>query len=186
MTGSRARTSDGFVVWFTGLSGAGKSTLAALLGEALERRGLSVEILDGDAFRRGATPELGYSRRDRERNVERLALRASELLQSRRAVIVAAISPFESARRKARDLIEEHGRFAEVHVDAPLTVCIERDPKGLYRRALAGELRQFTGISDPYELPAAPEVRVDTSRLDSARSAAYVLSCLATLGLLAM
>ena len=173
----------GFAVWLTGLPSAGKSTLATLLGQALRQRGLAVEILDGDQFR-ASGPPLGFTRDDRERNVERLAQAASELVQAGTAVLIAAIAPFESSRRRARAAIEAHGRFAEVHVDAPIEICIARDPKGLYRKALSGTLARFTGISDPYEPPANPDIRIDTARLDPPSALTQILSGLAALGLL--
>jgi adenylylsulfate kinase-like enzyme len=133
---------EGFVVWFTGLSGSGKSTLAGLLARALVARGLRVEILDGDE------------------DVRRMA-HAAKLLSRRGAVVVAAaVSPFRDARDEAR---REIGRFVEVYVDAPLTTCVQRDARGLYRKALAGELPHFPGISDPYEAPSSPELVVPTA-----------------------
>jgi adenylylsulfate kinase len=175
---------SGFAVWLTGLPSAGKSTLATLLSEALVERGVAVEVLDADVFRRSTAPELGFNRADRERNVDRLARRAAEMLQARKAVLIAAIAPFESSRSRARASIEQHGRFVEVHVDAPVELCIERDPKGHYRQALAGTLPQFTGISDPYETPTRPDIRVDTALLDPARATAQILAGLIALGLL--
>jgi adenylyl-sulfate kinase len=172
-----------FVAWFTGLPGAGKSTLATLVGQELACRGISTEILDGDRFRRETTPELGFSKCDRDGNVERLAEAASTLARAGASVLVAAIAPYEQTRRRARDLIETHARFVEVHVSASLDVCIRRDPKGHYRRALAGELPNFTGISDPYEPPARPELVVDTGAFPPDESAARVLSKLQELAL---
>ena len=172
-----------FVAWFTGLPGAGKSTLASLVRQELEQRGIATELLDGDRFRRETTPELGFSKRERDGNVERLAEAASTLARAGAAVLVAAIAPYEHARRRARGLIEPYARFVEVHVSAPLDVCISRDPKGHYRRALAGELANFTGISDPYEPPTNPELVVDTGAHTPGDSAARVLRKLQELAL---
>ena len=172
-----------FVAWFTGLPGAGKSTLATLVAARLEELGVSAEILDGDRFRKDTSPTLGYSKSDRARNVESLALAASELAQAGTPALVAAIAPYEHMRRRARSLVERHARFVEVYVDASIDVCIRRDPKGHYVRALAGELTHFTGISDPYEPPARPDLVVATEALDPDQSAALVLATLASLGL---
>lgn len=148
----------GFVVWLTGLPAAGKSTAARALGAALESRGTRVEILDGDVVRRALWPELGYSRADRDANIARFARLAALLARHGIAAIVAAISPYRAARQDARAAAGE--RFIEVFVDTPLEVCEARDPKGLYRRARAGEISMMTGIDDPYEPPARPEVRL--------------------------
>ncbi len=149
----------GFVVWFTGLSGAGKTTLAEALAGYLRGLGLPTEVLDGDVVRRHFSKGLGFSREDREENIRRVAYVAHLLARNGVAVLVALISPYLEARRYARELI---GDFVEVHVDCPLEVLVERDVKGLYARALSGELPNFTGVSDPYEPPENPEVRVRT------------------------
>lgn len=174
----------GFTVWFTGLSGAGKSTIARLVAEELERRGLLVERLDGDAVRRHLSSELGFSKEHRDLNVERIGWVASRLVRAGAVVIVAAISPYREARRRARALVEEQGAFVEVHVATSLEDCMSRDTKGLYARALAGEVPNFTGVSDPYEEPEAPEVRIDTAARPPEASVALVLDRLAQLGLL--
>ena len=139
----------GFTVWFTGLSGAGKSTISRLVAAELERRGLTVELLDGDAVRRHLSAGLGFTKEDRDTNIERIGWVASRLVRAGGTVVVAAISPYREARRNARALVEEHGAFVEVHVATPLEECMERDTKGLYARALAGEVTNFTGVSDP-------------------------------------
>lgn len=172
-----------FVVWFTGLPGSGKSTLANLVGLALEHSGLATKSLDGDRFRQDNSPLLGYTKADRARNVQRLAHAAAELVQSGTPVLVAAIAPYEQTRRQARGIVEAHAPFVEVFVDASIETCIRRDPKGHYQRALAGELEQFTGVSDPYEAPRGPELTVDTNSANPAESAALVLATLARLGL---
>ncbi len=173
-----------FTVWFTGLSGAGKSTISRLVVAELERRGLTVELLDGDAVRRHLSSELGFSKADRDTNVERIGWVASRIVRAGGTVVVAAISPYREARRAARALVEEHGTFVEVHVATALEECIERDTKGLYARALAGEVPNFTGVSDPYEEPEAPELRLETSGVEPGESAARVVEQLESLGLL--
>ena len=172
----------GFTLWFTGLSGAGKSTIAELVAPELERRGLSVERLDGDVVRTHLTKGLGFSKEDRDTNIERIGWVASRLTRAGAAVVVSAISPYEEARRAARALVEEHGAFVEVHVATPVEECERRDVKGLYERARAGELPEFTGVSDPYEEPASPELRLDTTLHEPEESARLVLATLDALG----
>jgi adenylylsulfate kinase len=150
----------GFVVWFTGLSGAGKSTLAEALAPRIREGGRPVEILDGDVVRTNLSRGLGFSREDRDANIARIAFVAHLLARNGVGVLVAAISPFRQARDAARRTI---GEFVEVHVAPPLEECVRRDVKGLYKKALAGEIPQFTGVSDPYEAPVEPEVLLDTS-----------------------
>ena len=174
----------GFTVWFTGLSGAGKSTISRLVTDELAARGLVVELLDGDAVRRHLSSELGFSKEDRDTNVERIGWVASRLVRAGGTVVVAAISPYREARAVARGLVEEHGAFVEVHVATSLEDCMGRDTKGLYARALAGEVPNFTGVSDPYEEPDAPELRLDTAGMEPSASAAVVLGRLEELGLL--
>jgi adenylyl-sulfate kinase len=174
----------GFTLWFTGLSGAGKTTIAELVGPELERRGLLVEWLDGDAARTHLTQGLGFSKEDRDTNIERLAWVASRLTRHGAAVIVSAISPYEATRRKARALVEEAGAFVEVHVATPVEECERRDVKGLYERARAGEIPEFTGVSDPYEEPANPELRIDTTEHQPEESARLVIAKREELGVL--
>lgn len=164
--GPARKQQRGFVVWFTGLSGSGKSTLATLLADELRGESLHVELLDGDEIRKHLSKDLGFSREDREENVRRIAYVAMLLARSGACAVVAAISPYESGRREARKSCEQ---FVEVYTECPLPVLVERDPKGLYRRALQGELRAFTGVDDPYEAPAAPDVhlRTDTQSPDA-------------------
>jgi adenylyl-sulfate kinase len=152
-------------VWFTGLSGAGKTTLAYRVGPLLEARGHLVEYLDGDSVRTHLSKGLGFSKPDRDTQVERLGWVASRLTRLGAVVLVAAISPYEEARAKARAMVEPFGRFVEVHVQASVDACARRDVKGLYARALKGELQGFTGVSDPYEAPRAPELSIDTETL---------------------
>ncbi|MBX6770199.1 MAG: adenylyl-sulfate kinase [Chloroflexi bacterium] len=164
---------QGVTVWLTGLSGAGKSTLAELLAKELRRRGERVEILDGDVVRQHLSQGLGFSRADRDTNIRRIAFVAHLLSRNGVVVIVAAISPYRSTRAEARALI---GRFVEVYVRCPLEELVRRDVKGLYARALRGEIANFTGVSDPYEEPEAPEVIVDTDRQSPAESVGRILA----------
>lgn len=168
----------GFTVWLTGLSGAGKTTVGDLVAAELERRGLLVDRLDGDVVRCHLSAGLGFSPADRDANVARIAWVASRLTRAGAAVVVSAISPYVAARRAGRELIEPHGRFVEVHVDASVEECASRDVKGLYERAFRGELDDFTGVTAPYEEPASPELRLDTEREDPAESAARVVGWL--------
>lgn len=150
---------SGFVVWLTGLSGAGKSTVAAKLGPALAERGHRVELLDGDEVRTNLCQGLGFSRADRDTNIARIGYVAAKLAKHGVAVLVAAISPYREARDQVRVSVD---RFVEVHVAAPVATCAQRDPKGLYAKALAGEIKHFTGVSDPYEPPLDPEIVLHT------------------------
>jgi adenylyl-sulfate kinase len=150
---------NGFVLWLTGLSGAGKSTVAAKLGPALAERGHRVELLDGDEVRTNLCQGLGFSREDRDTNIARIGYVASKLAKHGVAVLVAAISPYREARDRVRESVDN---FVEVHVAAPLSTCAERDPKGLYAKALAGEIKHFTGVSDPYEPPLDAEIVLHT------------------------
>jgi adenylyl-sulfate kinase len=153
----------GVTVFLTGLSGAGKSTIADALVADLRDDGRPVTVLDGDVVRTHLSSELDFSREHRDLNIRRIGWVAGEVVKHGGTVVVAAIAPYEAARREARQLVEEHGRFVLVHLSTPLEVCEERDVKGLYAKARAGELRGFTGVSDPYELPVDPELVIDTS-----------------------
>jgi adenylyl-sulfate kinase len=172
-----------FVVWLTGLSASGKSTLARLVADELEQRGLLVERLDGDIVREHLSKGLGFSKVDRDTNIERIGWVASRLGRVGAVVVVSAISPYEEARQKARRLIEEHAAFVEVHVATSLEECVSRDPKGLYAKAYSGEIAEFTGVSDPYEEPSNPELRLDTEGRKPAESLLLVLAKLEELGL---
>jgi len=152
-------TDRGFVLWLTGLSGAGKSTVAAKLAPALAERGHRVELLDGDEVRTNLGQGLGFSRADRDTNIARIGYVANKLASHGVVVLVAAISPYRQARDQVRAQVED---FVEVHVAAPVSTCAERDPKGLYAKALAGQLAHFTGVSDPYEAPLQPEITLHT------------------------
>ena len=150
----------GFTLWFTGLSGAGKSTLSCIIEEELRQRGLRVEVLDGDVVRTNLSKGLGFSKEDRDTNIRRIGFVCHLLSRNGVAAIAAAISPYRAVRDEVRQMI---GDFVEVYVRCPVDVCAQRDTKGLYAKAIAGEIPGFTGISDPYEEPLNPEVTVDSS-----------------------
>ena len=173
----------GFTLWFTGLSGSGKSTIAHLVGPELDRRGCVVEYLDGDTVRTHLSKGLGFSKEDRDTNIERIGWVASRLTRQGGAVIAAAISPYEETRRKARELVEEFGPFVCVHVKASVEECARRDVNGLYAKAFAGEIKGFTGVDDPYEEPTSPEIVVDTEETTPEEAAALVVARLEELGL---
>jgi adenylyl-sulfate kinase len=154
-------THEGFAIWLTGLSGAGKSTLAERLVERLREQGAKVELLDGDFVRTNLSQGLGFSREDRDTNINRIGFVAELLARHGVVVVVAAISPYRHAREQVKGKIP---KFVEVHVDCSIEVLTERDTKGLYKRALAGELANFTGISDPYEPPLHPSVVIHSDR----------------------
>ena len=174
---------SGYTIWFTGLSGAGKSTIANIVGAELEERGALVEYLDGDVVRTHLSKGLGFSKEDRDTNIERIGWVASRLTRHGAAVLVSAISPYEETRRKARAMIEEHGPFVEVFVEASVDACAERDVKGLYAKAFAGEIKEFTGVSDPYEAPRDPELVIPTESETPPESAQRVLARLEELNL---
>jgi len=175
---------NGFTLWFTGLSGAGKSTIAQLVGRRLEEAGREVDYLDGDVVRTHLSKGLGFSKEDRDTNIERIGWVASRLTRHGAAVLVSAISPYEETRRKARELVEEFGPFVEVYVEASVEECARRDVKGLYEKAFAGEIKEFTGVSDPYEAPSSPDVVLHTEDLTPEQSTQLVLDKLAEKGLL--
>ena len=149
----------GFTLWFTGLSGSGKTALAKALEPALRERGLKVERLDGDIVRQSLTRDLGFSKEDRDKNIERVTFVAKLLTRNGVAVLCSFISPYIARRNKTR---QEIGNFVECYVECPLDVLVERDVKGLYKKALAGEIKNFTGVSDPYEAPENPDVLIDS------------------------
>jgi len=165
-------------VWLTGLPGAGKSTIARQVESRLMVAGIRACVLDGDALRKGLCRDLGFSRFDRAENVRRVAQVARILVDAGVVVITALISPYRDDRRKARELFGPD-EFVEVFVRCPVEICERRDPKGLYRKARTGELPRFTGISDAYEGPEAPELVVDTGALDEDAAAGMVLAFLA-------
>jgi adenylyl-sulfate kinase len=165
----------GCCVWFTGLSGAGKSTIAEIVIDELRARGRKVELLDGDEIREHLSRGLGFSKEDRDTNIRRIGFVASLLARNGVVAVTAAISPYRSIRDEMRSWIEN---FVEVHVATSIEDCEARDVKGLYARARAGEIPEFTGVSDPYEPPLAPEIRVETAGRTPAESAAEVVAWL--------
>jgi bifunctional enzyme CysN/CysC len=165
------------VLWFTGLSGAGKSTIANLVEKTLYARGLHTYLLDGDNVRHGLNRDLGFTDEDRVENIRRVAEVAKLMVDAGLIVLVSFISPFRSERRMARALVED-GEFIEIFVDAPLAVAEERDPKGLYRKARHGELKNFTGIDSPYETPEHAEIRVDTTATTPENAAEHIIEIL--------
>jgi adenylylsulfate kinase len=179
---SEGRYGRGFTLWFTGLSGAGKTTIAEIVERELRQRHGKIEVLDGDIVRTNLSKGLGFSREDRDTNVLRIGFVADLLTRNGVGVIVSAISPFKEVRDRVRRNVGED--FIEVFVDAPLEVCAERDVKGLYKKAFAGEIPQFTGVSDPYEPPAAPELHIKTNEEEPHESARRVISKLEELGYL--
>jgi len=163
--GTLIRNKKGFTLWFTGLSGAGKTTLAGFVEQELRARGVSVEVLDGDEIRTNLSKGLGFSKEDRDTNIRRIGYVCRLLSRNGVAAISAAISPYREVRDEVRRLVEADGAtFVEVFVKCPIEVLAERDVKGLYKKALAGELKGFTGVSDPYEEPLAPEVVIESNR----------------------
>ena len=155
----------GFTIWLTGLSGAGKTTLATEMARELRARGVSVEVLDGDQVRTNLSKGLGFSKEDRDTNIRRIGYVCRLLSRNGVAAISAAISPYREARDEVRRLVEQDGaEFLEVFVTCPIDVLAERDVKGLYKKALAGEIKGFTGVDDPYEEPLAPDVIIESDR----------------------
>jgi adenylylsulfate kinase len=176
----------GFTLWFTGLSGAGKTTLTNALVPQLRARGAQIEVLDGDEVRTNLSKGLGFSKEDRDTNIRRIGYVSRLLARNGVGVIAAAISPYREIRDEVRDSIEADGAiFLEIFVKASLDALVERDVKGLYKKALAGEIKQFTGVSDPYEEPLRPELVVETDRETVEESAAKILAKLEELKLIA-
>jgi sulfate adenylyltransferase len=179
------RRAQGFTVFFTGLSGSGKSTIAnVLLVRLLELGGRGVTMLDGDLVRKHLSSELGFSREHRDINIRRIGFVASEITRNGGIAVCAPIAPYENIRQEVRSMIEPAGGFVLVHVATPLEVCEQRDRKGLYAKARAGILKQFTGISDPYEVPVQPEVSIDTTEVSAEQAADRILEYLAAQGYL--
>ena len=171
----------GFTLWFTGLSGSGKTTIAEIVEKEIRERGRRVEVLDGDIVRTNLSKGLSFSREDRNTNVLRIGFVANLLTRNGVGVIVSAISPFKEVRDQVRRRIID---FVEVFVDAPVEVCAERDVKGLYKKAYAGEIKEFTGVSDPYEPPAAPDLVLKTDEEEPEESAKKVIEKLEFFGYL--
>ncbi len=171
----------GFTIWFTGLSGSGKSTLADRLRDLIRERGMKVELLDGDEVRQNLSKGLGYSKEDRDTNIRRIGYVCHLLTRNDVVAIAAAISPYREIRDENRRLI---GRFVEVYCQCDLETLKARDPKGMYDKALRGEIKNFTGVSDPYEPPHSPEVVCDTSAEEIEASAARIIAKLEEMGYL--
>jgi len=172
----------GFTLWFTGLSGAGKTTLARLIETELRERGHKVEVLDGDVIRTNLSKGLGFSKEDRDTNIRRIGFVCNLLTRNDVVAIAAAISPYSNVRDEVRRQI---GSFVEVYVKCPIDVLAERDVKGLYKKALAGEIKNFTGVDDPYEAPLAAEVVVETDLETPEQSVVRIISKLEEMTLVA-
>ena len=165
------------VLWFTGLSGSGKSTLAHAVEEKLYQQGLNTFVLDGDNVRHGLNKDLGFNNQDRKENIRRISEAAKLMLEAGVITLTAFISPFKEEREMARSLMP-HGDFIEIHCYCPLEICEKRDVKGLYKRARNGEIKDFTGISSPYEAPVKPELKIDTHALSLDAGVKQVISLL--------
>jgi len=174
----------GFVLWFTGLPGSGKTTIAKLVFDELRSRGFRVEFLDGDWVRRTINPDAGFTREERRRHLVRVAWIARLLARNGVVVLCSFVSPYRDVRSEIRRIVEEDAPFIEIYAKCSLEECIRRDPKGLYKKALAGEIKNFTGIDDPYEEPESPEIILDTEREDAESNARKVLEKLEELELL--
>jgi adenylylsulfate kinase len=172
----------GFCLWFTGLSGSGKTTITTILVDELRRRGSKLEVLDGDVVRENLSKGLGFSKEDRDTNIRRIAFVANLLSRNGVPVITAAISPYREIRNEAREMMDS--RFIEAYVKASIDVCEERDVKGLYAKARAGEIKEFTGVSDPYEPPENPELVLETEQQAPEESARQILDYLEERGLI--
>ncbi len=178
-TRASAHGHRGAVLWFTGLSGSGKSTIAHRVESVLVDRGVFAYVLDGDNIRHGLNSDLGFSAKEREENIRRIGEVARLFADSGAVVLTAFISPYRRDRERVRALLGQ-GEFVEVFVDTPLEICEARDPKGLYKKARAGEISNFTGINAPYEAPGSPEVHLETADLGVDEAAAKVVRYLAT------
>ena len=174
-------THQGFTLWFTGLSGAGKSTISAIIEQRLRDAGAKVEVLDGDVVRENLSKGLGFSKEDRDINIRRIGFVCELLSRNGVIALVAAISPYRAVREEIRARIPN---FVEIYVECPLEVVANRDVKGLYKRAMAGEIPQFTGVTDPYEPPLQPEVVVRSDAETAEQSADKVWAKLKSLGLI--
>ena len=173
---------QGFILWFTGLSGAGKSTLSQKIAPELKRRGCKVEVMDGDEVRENLSKGLGFSKEDRDTNIRRIGYVCNLLARNGAIAISAAISPYKAVRDEVRGMCE--APFVEVHAHCTIEELTRRDVKGLYKKALAGEIKNFTGISDPYEEPENPEIRVDSSTMSLDESFEKIMGELESRGLI--
>ncbi|TET78915.1 MAG: adenylyl-sulfate kinase [Candidatus Cloacimonadota bacterium] len=179
MDNSKGKDQRGFTLWFTGLPCSGKSAVANRTAEMLKEQGLKVERLDGDVVRKSLTRDLGFSKKDRDENIRRVTFVAKLLTRNGVAVLTSFISPYREVRAYAR---EEIGNFIEVYAKCSLEVCIKRDVKGMYEKALKGEIKEFTGISDPYEEPLEPEILLETDKESIEESASKVIDRLKEMG----
>ena len=171
--------SQGYVLWFTGLSGSGKTTVSQLVVRELHRRGVRIEVLDGDIVRTNLSKGLGFSKEDRDTNILRVGFVANLLARNGLAACCACISPYAAVRDTVRRQVEgDGGRFIEIYMDTPLDECIRRDVKGLYKKAMAGELKGFTGVDDPYEVPARAEIVIHTCQEEPHASARQIVAYL--------
>ena len=177
-----ARTAKPCVLWFTGLSGSGKSTIANIVERELHARGVRTYLLDGDNVRHGLSKDLGFTDADRVENIRRVGEVARLMVDAGLVVLTAFISPFRSERALARSMVDA-GEFVEIFVDTPLAVVEARDPKGLYKKARRGELKNFTGIDSPYEAPQTPELHVDTSQQTPEQAATAIVDALVARGI---
>jgi len=175
--------STGFTIWFTGLSGAGKTTVSRIVEKELRARGSKVEVLDGDVVRENLSKGLGFSKEDRDTNIRRIGFVCEILTRNDVVAIAAAISPYRAIRDENRARVG--GRFVEVYAKCPIDVLAERDVKGLYKKALRGEIKNFTGVDDPYEAPENPEVTIESDKETPEQSAARVIAKLEELGYVA-
>lgn len=173
------KAQKGFTAWFTGLPCSGKTTIADKVAEILVKQGYKVERLDGDIIRKKLTSDLGFSKEDRDENIKRVTFVAKLLTRNDVAVLATFVSPYRKRRKKSRD---EIGEFIEIYTRCPVKVCIERDIKGMYKKALAGEINNFTGVDDPYEEPLQPELVLDTDKESIKESAQKVINKLTELG----
>jgi adenylyl-sulfate kinase len=176
-------SSNGFILWFTGLSGSGKSTLARMMEERLLERGVKVEVLDGDEVRLNLSKGLGFSKEDRDTNIRRIGYVARLLARNGVCAITAAISPYREIRDEVRASLDGSAKFVEVYAECSIEKLTDRDVKGLYKKALAGEIKNFTGVSDPYEPPLKPEVVAKTGDETAEQSAARIMKTLEMLAL---
>jgi adenylyl-sulfate kinase len=181
MDNVKNKEQKGFTLWFTGLPCSGKTAVADKVAETLRERGLKVERLDGDIVRKDLTRDLGFSKEDRNENIRRVTFVAKLLTRNGVAVLTSFISPYRELREHAR---QEIGNFIEVYVKCPVEVCIERDTKGMYEKAIKGEIKEFTGISDPYEEPMEPEILLESDKETLAESTNKVIQRLNDLGYL--
>ena len=165
------------VIWLTGLSGAGKSTIAQVLAQVLNEKGLKSYVLDGDVLRTGLNKDLGFSEQDRMENIRRTAQVAKLMVDAGIIVIAALISPYAKDRQSARELFKKD-QFVEVFIDTPIEICIQRDPKGLYARAIKGEIKDFTGVNAPYERPTNPELFLNTEQYSALELAQLIINSL--------